>query len=81
MGYVGSGVHTDIFLAPRDYCGHVALVNGGEGKSSNCNVWKVLLGDCLRVILVTSMKIKKGSQLLYNYGAKYPFRIIEEPLE
>ena len=69
MVYMGSGVPTDLFLAPRDFCGHVALVNGGERQKINCLVWKVILEDCLRIILVTSKKIKKGEQLLYNYGA------------
>ena len=60
MRYSGIGLPTDIFLGPRDYCGHVLLINGGTGKNCNCKVWRVIVEGCLRVILVTSTRVKKG---------------------
>lgn len=30
MRYTNRGDPDDIFLAPRDYCGHIPLVNGGK---------------------------------------------------
>lgn len=71
--YSGSGGPKNIYLAPRDYCGMVPLVNGGKGIACNCSVWRIIFGGCLRVILVTNRKIKKGEELIYNYGLEFPF--------
>ena len=60
MEYTGARSIKDAFLGPRDYCGHVLLVNTNEPKRCNCKVWRAVIDGCLRVILLTSRFIPKN---------------------
>lgn len=51
---------SDIYLAPKDYGGYVLLVNSGKHDNVNCKVQKIIVLNSLRILLITSRKIKKG---------------------
>ena len=63
----------DVYLAPRDYCSYVLLINTGSGDDNNCRSLRCFFHGQPRVIVYTIRKIEAGEQLLYDYGKKYRF--------
>lgn len=48
------------FIAPRDYCGYVVLINCAESKESNCYCAKVVVSNCMRILIMAKRGIKAG---------------------
>ena len=57
-----------LYLAPKDFGGLVILVNTGPPEYINCKCLRTVIDGRMRVILYTSRVIKKGEELLYQYG-------------
>jgi hypothetical protein len=50
----------DIYLAPRDYCGYILLMNSGKSESqNNCKSIMAVVNDALRIIIYAVKVIKK----------------------
>ena len=63
----------EVYLAPKEFCGFIALVNGAEETSTNCKTIKTVVDGALRILLYTSKEIEPGQELFYNYGTQYKF--------
>jgi len=50
-----------IMIGPYKHCGYVCLINGATEEESNCRGVKVEINGCLRIIVVTTKKIKEGT--------------------
>jgi hypothetical protein len=51
----------NIYLAPRDYCGYILLMNCGRlSKKNNCKSITVIVDKAVRILIYTSKGIKKG---------------------
>ena len=68
MDSVMKYTNTDHYLAPRDFCGYVLLINSSK-KTNNCNSITAIVNNFLRVLIYTNRKIKKGEELCYSYGS------------
>ena len=75
MRYSGGGSPKDVFLAPKDFAGYVLLVNTGKKEKCNCISLRLIIDGSVRILLLTSKKIKKGQELLYSYGDHYKFKV------
>lgn len=71
----GGSKMNDSYLAPKDFAGYITLVNTTQKKDCNCVPLRVIVGDCLRVLLVSSRAIRKGEQITYSYGCDYINRV------
>ena len=60
MRYSGGGSPKDVFLAPKDFAGYVLLVNTGPKEKCNCISLRLIIDGSVRILLLTSKKIKKG---------------------
>jgi hypothetical protein len=60
MRYSGGNTPRDTFLAPKDYCGYIPLMNTGKKKECNCSSLKIVLNGKVRVLLLTNRKIHEG---------------------
>lgn len=49
----------DLFLAPKDFCGYIPLINSSHDKAANCNSLKVILEGSVRIIVYTIRAIEK----------------------
>lgn len=70
----------DIFIAPRKIGNELQFVN----HSNNPNVeWKTIIGNDNKyhVIMTATQNIKKGEQILVNYGKQYWENLDIDPIE
>jgi hypothetical protein len=50
----------DIYLASRDFCGYIALMNSGKSTTNNCKSVKAIINDVMRIIIYTTKTIEEG---------------------
>lgn len=75
MRYTGGDTPEDIYLAPKDYCGYILLMNTSSKSNCNCRSMKVVLDGALRILILTNRRIGLGEQLYYYYGEGYGHKI------
>lgn len=61
----------DVYLAPKDFCGYVCLINNESEEKSNCKSLRAVIKGALRIIIYSFKDIVKGDELLYFYGSGY----------
>lgn len=76
MGYSGS-----TYLASKDYCGFILLLNTAteENEKNNCESKRIVVEDALRILVFTSEHIRKDEQLFLSYGDGFGFEGQKKP--
>jgi len=65
----------EIYLAPRDYCGYIPLMNSGPKKNqNNCKSITGIINGRLRIIIYSIKTIQLGEELLYSYGESFHYQ-------
>jgi hypothetical protein len=66
--------YDDIYLAPRDFCGFIPLMNSGKNnKENNCQSITVIVDGAIRILIYTGRKIQINEELMYSYGKDFRY--------
>lgn len=67
--FQGKNSKEELVLAPINCSNWGPLLNHSE--KGNCSTVRVIINDCVRVLMFATKNIKAGEELLYNYNNYY----------